>query len=89
MVLVGVKRLQMSNRVDPEAFYSLATAYYDFDNDPTLRAAVLFGRGENLSRANNVSALPLEQKTGSLSVGVGQLDPPGRMERPSNSRGAL
>jgi hypothetical protein len=70
-VLVGIKRLQMFNRVDPEEFYSLATAYYDFDNDPTLRAAVLFGRGDNLSRANNVGALSALAKDGKSFSGRG------------------
>ena len=54
IVLIGINRPQMFNRIDPEAFYGLASAYYNFDNDPTLRAAVLFGHGENFSRENDV-----------------------------------
>jgi enoyl-CoA hydratase/carnithine racemase len=34
----------------------LASAYYDFDDDPALRAAVLFGHSENFSRRNDVDA---------------------------------
>ena len=30
----------------------MAKAYYDFDNDPALRAAVLVGHGEHFSRGN-------------------------------------
>jgi hypothetical protein len=48
IVLIGINPPPMFNRIDPEAFCGLATAYYDFDNDPTLRAAVLFGHGEQL-----------------------------------------
>jgi enoyl-CoA hydratase len=50
IVLIGINRPQMFNRIDPETFYGLAKAYYDFDNDPTLRAAVLVGHGEHFSR---------------------------------------
>jgi 1,4-dihydroxy-2-naphthoyl-CoA synthase len=48
-VLIGVNRPQTYNRFDPDAFFGLAKAYYDFDNDPSLRAAVFFGHGENFS----------------------------------------
>lgn len=50
IVLIGVNRPQVYNRFDPDAFFGLAKAYYDFDNDPSLRAAVFFGHGENFSR---------------------------------------
>jgi enoyl-CoA hydratase len=53
IVLIGINRPQMFNRIDPEAFYGLASAYYDFDNDATLRAAVLFGHGESFSRVSS------------------------------------
>ena len=52
IVLIGVNRPQAGNRFDPDAFYGLAKAYYDFDNDPSLRAAVFFGHGENFSAAS-------------------------------------
>jgi hypothetical protein len=63
-VLVGINRPQMFNRIDPDAFYGLANAYYDFDNDSSLRAAVLFGHGENFSRGNDVEAFSALAKTG-------------------------
>jgi len=50
IVLIGVNRPRVYNRFDPDAFFGLAKAYYDFDNDPSLRAAVFFGHGENFSR---------------------------------------
>ena len=56
IVLIGVNRSQVGNRFDPDAFFGLAKAYYDFDNDPSLRAAVLFGHGENFSRGIDVDA---------------------------------
>jgi hypothetical protein len=47
IVLIGINRPPRFNRIDPEAFYGVAKAYYDFDTEPTLRAAVLVGHGDN------------------------------------------
>jgi enoyl-CoA hydratase len=82
IVLIGINRPQMFNHIDPETFYGLAKAYYDFDNDPTLRAAVLFGHGENFSRGNDVDAFSALAKSGkSFTLGEGQLDPLGRAQK--------
>jgi enoyl-CoA hydratase len=72
----------MFNRIDPEALYGLAKAYYDFDNDSTLRAAVLFGHGENFSRGNDVEAFSALAKSGhAFKLSEGQIDPLGRAQR--------
>lgn len=82
IVLIGINRPKNFNRIDPETFYSLAEAYYDFDNDSTLRAAVLFGHGENFSRGNDVDAFSALAKSGkSFTLGEGQLDPLGRTQK--------
>jgi enoyl-CoA hydratase len=82
IVLIGINRPQMFNRIDPDTFYGLAKAYYDFDNDSTLRAAVLFGHGENFSRGNDVEAFSALAKSGqSFKLGEGQIDPLGRAQR--------
>ena len=82
IVLIGINRPKMFNHIDPEAFYGLAKAYYDFDNDPTLRTAILFGHGENFSRGNDVEAFSALAKVGkSLTTGDGQLDPLGRNQK--------
>jgi enoyl-CoA hydratase len=76
IVLIGVNRPQIYNRFDPDAFFGLAKAYYDFDNDPSLRAAVLFGHGENFSRGIDVDAFAPRAKTGRpFAVTDGMLDP--------------
>src|SRR5271170_6088280 len=64
VVLIGVNRPQIYNRFDPDAFFGLAKAYYDYDNDPSLRAAVLFGHGENFSRGIDVDAYAARTKAG-------------------------
>src|ERR1700691_3459361 len=82
IVLIGINRPQMFNHIDPETFYGLASAYYDFDNDPTLRAAVLFGHGENFSRGNDVEAFSALAKSGkAFTLSEDQLDPLGRAQK--------
>src|SRR5271163_3590709 len=76
IVLIGMNRPQIFNRYDPEAFYGLAKAYYDYDNDPTLGAAVFFGHGENFSRGIDVDAFAARAKTGiPFELDSGMIDP--------------
>jgi enoyl-CoA hydratase len=56
IVLIGLNRPYIHNRVDPETYVGLAKALYQYDHDPSLRAAVLFGHGENFSRGIDVDA---------------------------------
>jgi enoyl-CoA hydratase len=43
VVLIGINRPYIQNRIDPETFEKLAEAYYQYDYDPSLRAEILFG----------------------------------------------
>jgi len=43
--LIGINRPYIQSRGDPETYVGLAKAYYQYDYDPSLRAAVLFGHG--------------------------------------------
>jgi enoyl-CoA hydratase len=54
IVLFGINRPYIQNRIDPETFEKLAEASYQYDHDPSLRAAILFGHGENFSRGIDV-----------------------------------
>ncbi len=56
IVLIGINRPHIHNRIDPETYAGLARAYYQYDHDPSLRAAVLFGHGDNFSRGIDVDA---------------------------------
>jgi enoyl-CoA hydratase len=79
IVLIGINRPQSLNKIDPDTYYGLATAYHDFDSDPTLRAAVLFAHGANFCRGNDVEAFSALAKTGkSFKLNEQQLDPLGR-----------
>ncbi len=79
IVLLGINRPYIQNRIDPETFRAMAKAFYDFDSDPSLRAAVLFGHGENFSRGIDVDAFkPLLKSGKPLLEGAGMIDPLGR-----------
>jgi len=56
VVLIGINRPYIDNRIDPDTFSALARAYFDYDNDSSLRAAVLFGHGPSFSRGIDVDA---------------------------------
>jgi enoyl-CoA hydratase len=64
IVLIGINRPYIYNRVDPETYVGLAKALYQYDHDPSLRAAVLFGHGENFSRGIDVDAYQAFLATG-------------------------
>jgi enoyl-CoA hydratase len=55
IVLIGINRPEIANRIDPETYLALARALYQYDQDDSLRAAVLFGHGENFSRGIDVA----------------------------------
>jgi enoyl-CoA hydratase/carnithine racemase len=56
IVLIGLNRPFIQNRLDPPTRLRLAETLYQYDHDPSLRAAVLFGHGENFSRGIDVDA---------------------------------
>ena len=64
IVLLGINRPYIQNRIDPETFEKLAEAYYQYDNDPSLRAAILFGHGQNFSRGIDVEGFKSLAGTG-------------------------
>jgi enoyl-CoA hydratase len=79
IVLIGINRPYIDNRLDPEATESLAKAYFDYDRDPSLRAAVLFGYGERFSRGVDVNARKAFVESGrKMMDGPGFIDPLGR-----------
>jgi enoyl-CoA hydratase len=56
IVLIAINRPYIHNRIDPGAFFGLAKAYHGYNEDLSLRAAILFGHGENFSRGIDVDA---------------------------------
>lgn len=56
IVLVGLNRPFIHNRIDPPTRLKLGEVYFQYDHDPSLRALVLFGHGDNFSRGIDVDA---------------------------------
>ena len=56
IVLVGLNRPFIQNRIDPPTRTRLAETFYQYEHDPSLRALVLFGHGENFTRGIDVDA---------------------------------
>lgn len=78
IVLIGINRPYIQNRLDPEAYLALAKAYYDYDHDPSLRAAVLFGHGDNFSQGLDVEGFKAVAASGGATLGDGLIDPLGK-----------
>ncbi len=56
IVVIGLNRQSVQNRIDPPTRTRLAQVFYQYEHDPSLRAAVLFGHGPNFSRGIDVDA---------------------------------
>src|SRR5262245_26837951 len=56
IALVGLNRPHIFNRLDPPTRVRLAQTLYQYEQDPTIRAAILFGHGEHFSRGIDVDA---------------------------------
>lgn len=56
IVLVGLNRPAIHNRIDPPTRLRLGEVYYQYEHDPSLRALVLFGHGDHFSRGIDVDA---------------------------------
>jgi enoyl-CoA hydratase len=76
VALFGINRPYIQNRIDPETFQALAKAYYDYDHDPSLRAAVLFGHGDNFSRGIDVDGFKTLVRTGEPWISGGEVIDP-------------
>jgi enoyl-CoA hydratase len=83
VVLIGINRPAVNNRIDPDTYRKLGRAYYDYECDPSLRAAVLFGHGPNFSRGVDVDAFRKFVLSGQpLLDGPRMLDPLAKETRP-------
>src|SRR6266481_2392595 len=56
IVLIGLNRPFIQNRLDPPTRARVAETFYQYEHDPSLRAAVLFGHGAHFSRGIDVDA---------------------------------
>jgi enoyl-CoA hydratase/carnithine racemase len=70
IVLVGLNRPFIQNRIDPQTRIRLAETFYQYEHDPSLRALVLFGHGESFSRGIDVDAAQAGIISGQRATGT-------------------
>jgi len=81
VVLLGINRPEADNRIDPDTYDRLAEAYFRYEHDPSLRAAVLFGHGDHFSRGIDVAAFePLIISGGGLPKSASAIEPFGKIK---------
>src|SRR4051794_40225717 len=79
IALVGLNRPFIQNRLDPPTRVRLAETFYQYEHDPSLRALVLFGHGDNFSRGIDVDASQAAITAGRRTVNSAEaLDPLGK-----------
>jgi enoyl-CoA hydratase/carnithine racemase len=79
IVLIGLNRPFIQNRLDPPTRLRLAETFYQYEHDPSLRAAVLFGHGEHFSRGIDVDAQQAAIAAGRRAPSAtGTIDPLGK-----------
>jgi 1,4-dihydroxy-2-naphthoyl-CoA synthase len=61
VLLIGINRPHIYNRVDPEAYHALAKAYYDYDHDSSLRVAVVGVVADSAQHRGTARAQPVRQ----------------------------
>jgi enoyl-CoA hydratase len=81
IVLIGLNRPFIQNRLDPPTRVRLAHTFYEYEHDPSLRAVVLFGHGEHFSRGIDVDAsqAAIAERRRTLSVPEA-IDPLGKSQ---------
>jgi enoyl-CoA hydratase len=80
IVLIGINRPSIYNRIDPPTRARLAEALYQYEHDGSLRAAVLFGHGPNFTRGIDVDATQAALAAGRRPASANSLDPLGKSQ---------
>ena len=81
IAMIGLNRPFIQNRLDPPTRLRLAEVFYQYEHDSSLRAAVLFGHGENFSRGIDVDASQAAIAAGRRAASAaGTIDPLGKSQ---------
>jgi enoyl-CoA hydratase/carnithine racemase len=75
VLLIGLDRQNKMNAFDPEMFWGLAEALTEYDDDPTLRCAVLFGHGRAFTSGLDLATSAPLAARGELTTLEGQVNP--------------
>ena len=74
-LLIGIDRASRRNALTPAILRDLSAVYARFDQDDSLRCAVLFGHGDVFSAGFDVSLLKEAIETDAIAYGRGEYDP--------------
>lgn len=75
IVLIGLNRPEIYNRIHPPMRQLLAQAYFQYEHDASLRCAILFGHGENFSRGIDVDAAQTQMNSGGARPSTNIINP--------------
>ena len=80
--LIGLNRTAKRNAFDPELFHDLARAYYEYEHDPDLRAAVVFAHGDHFTAGIDLAQFaPLFEQGDPFALNENEIDPFGLRNR--------
>jgi enoyl-CoA hydratase/carnithine racemase len=77
VLLIGIDRVAAQNRVDVATFSALGQAYYEFEHDDGLRAAVLYGNGPDFSQGLDLASWGAALRVGPFQAPPKFIDPIG------------
>jgi len=77
VLLIGIDRAEAQNRVDVATFSALGQAYYEFEHDDGLRAAVLYGKGPDFSQGLDLASWGAALRAGPFQAPAKFIDPIG------------
>ncbi len=77
VLLIGIDRVDMQNRIDIPTFSALGQAYYEFEHDQELRVAVLYGKGPDFSQGLDLPSWGAGLRAGPFQAPPNFLDPLG------------
>jgi enoyl-CoA hydratase len=86
IVLIGINRPDVQNRIDPATYLALARTLFHYDRDDSLRAAILFGHGANFSRGIDVAAFAPVIASGRPFLPKNEVDAQDPLEKRSPQR---
>jgi len=77
VLLIGIDRQEVQNRIDIPTYNALGQAYHEFEHDDQLRMAVLHGKGADFSQGLDVQSWAAGLRAGPFQAPANFLDPLG------------
>jgi enoyl-CoA hydratase len=75
VLLIGIDRIDLQNRIDIPTFSAIGQAYHQFEHDDDLKVAVLHGKGPDFSRGLDQASWGAGLRNGPFQAPQNFLDP--------------